>query len=333
MRPAPPLACALALLLSSASRGAVTPLAGRLESADNCQIASVTLTVDRGDTCVTTDSGAFVCGAPGLPGEEVRLILVRHPKCLIFYPPDGRTTLKRPEARESVAVTLVERDSPRWKSTEELRALLRASGLRKDSQGLTPQQLDEKLKAWAGSVREATGADQEAFVRLLVRKQGQIQEFTRVSEVFRRFLKEGVELVEAFERHAPEVPEIAGASGYLIERIRRYNPVFEELKVQGGSYQAIVGSYWGAEAAAGYGSLLAATLAVHSQTLLRVNDLNSLLNRLGQARLHADERQRLKGEVAERNAAWVAESRERLAVLEREVDAYLATLQADLAEF
>jgi hypothetical protein len=338
-----PIALVAALLHASSEAGAATQLVGRLESADNCQVANVTLTIDKGDTCVTTDSGAFVCGAPGLPGEEVRLILTRHPKCLIFYPPDGRTTLKRPEARESVSVTLVERDSPRWKSTDELRALLRASGIRRDSQALTPQQLDERLKSWASAMREAMGHEaaapgaegrnDEAFVRLLVAKQGQIQEFTRVSEVFHRFLNNGRELVAVFRRHAGEVPEIAGAAQYLVHQLQLSSQAFEELTVRGDSYQAIVLSYWGAEAAAGYSRLLEETLTVHRDGLYKVNDLNALINRLALGKPKADEKRRLKQELAERNAAWAADCDARLVTLTRQVDAYLAELKASLADF
>jgi hypothetical protein len=321
------------LLLAAALWAQVTPLVGHLETADNCVVAHLTISVDKGGVCVTTDSGAFVCDAPGLPGDEVRLLLPAHPKCLVFYPPDGRTTLKRPEARESIAVTLVERDSPRWKSTEELRALLRASPIRRDAQGLTPQQLDDRLKAWMVSVREGTGRDNEAFARLLVRKQGQIQEFSRVSEVFHRFINRGRNLVAAFRLHAVGAPFRPEEARFLIDEIHDYNPVFDELAEHGDAYEATVLSYWGQEAAAGYHRLLGLALAAHRETLYRVNDLNVRINALSSGALRGDERRGKLGELADANAAWVAEAGARLDALVPEIDVYLAQLKGALADF
>jgi len=328
---------ALGVAAAAEAAGEVTPLVGHLETADACEVAHVRLLVDKGGPCTTTDGGNFVCDAPGLPGDEVRLLMPSHPKCLIFYPPDGRTTLKRPESRESVTITLVERGSPRWKSTEELRGLIRASTIKKDVQTLSPQQLDARLQGWLESVRAQAGQAGQAsgeFAKLMVRKQGQIQEYQRVTAVFTKFLNRGQEMVEGFRRHASEAVGWIAAQEQLAAAIREYDEVFNEMREQGEAYQAIVLSYWGAPQAADYRRLLDAALDIHRTGIYRLNDVNELINRLNQKQIRGDKaRQEATARVAALTPEITAQVEPRLADLRVRVDAYLAGLKESLAEF
>ncbi len=337
---APLSALAIAVGLSVAIRGAgaqVTPIVGHLETADACEIAHVELVVDKGGPCTTTDSGNFVCPAPGLPGDEARLLLSHHPKCLIFYPPDGRTTLKRPDSHESVTVTLVEKDSPRWKSTGELRGLIRASGLRRDTEGLSPQQLNARFQTWLESVRaqtEKAGEANSEFARLLVKKQGQIQEYTRVTAVFLKFLNRSQEVVDRFQAHAREAVGWIAAEQQLVAVVHDYDEVFKEMQEQNEAYQAIVLSYWGEREAADYQRLLDAALDLHRSGIYRLNDVVGLLNQINQGQIRGTrERQAAAERVAGLTTAITGQVAPRLADLRTRVGSFLAELKGSLAEF
>jgi hypothetical protein len=317
-----------------AAWGEVTKLAGHLETADACQVAHVQLVVDLGGPCTTTDSGNFVCDAPGMPGDDVRLLLSNHPKCLIFYPPNGRTTLKRPEARESVTVTLVEKDSPKWKSTDELRRLLRASPIQHDTKSLTPQQLDARLKEWGESVREQTGQDNEAFLKLMVKKQGQIQEFTRVTAVFARFLNRSKEILAAFRRHAPEAVGFPEAERQMVTVVNVYNEVFNEMSESGGVYQGIVETYWGKSTADEYRRLLDLALQTHREDIYPLNDVLGFINRLNHEKVKDDKARAIAAKTVRESTDTITRRLEaRLAQIEAQTEPFVAKLREGLAAF
>jgi hypothetical protein len=326
-----------ALLLGSPGGGAVwgqvTKLIGHLETADSCQVAQVQLVVDLGGPCATTDSGNFICDAPGRPGDDVRLLLPNHPKCLIFYPPNGRTTLKRPESRESVTVTLVEKDSPKWKSTDELRRLLRASPIQRDTKSLTPQQLDSRLREWAESVKEQTGQENEAFVRLMVKKQGQIQEFTRVTAVLAKFLNRGQEIAVVFRRYAPIAVGFPEAQGHLMETVRAYEPVFNEIKEMGEVYQAVVETYWGKSSADEYRRLLDRALQIHVEDIYPLNDVVTLINQLSYKKIKDKEEQQEAARTIRSTEALTQQLETRLTDLRTQIEPFIVELKADLAAF
>jgi hypothetical protein len=331
-------ALACVLLISSLGRGAlwgqVTKLAGHLETADSCQVAHIQLVVDLGGPCTTTDSGNFVCDAPGMPGDDVRLLLSNEPKCLIFYPPNGRTTIKRPEARESVTVTLVEKDSPKWKSTDELRRLLRASPIQRDTKALTPQQLDTRLREWGESVREQTGQDNEAFIKLMVKKQGQIQEFTRVTILFTKFLNRSKEILAVFRRYAPEAVGFPEAARQMVTTVNIYGEVFNEMSESGAVYQGIVETYWGKSSADEYRRLLDLALKIHREDIYPLNEVLSFINKLNHANVHdkkslataANTIRVQTGDTTRRLEAQLAE-------LEAQTEPFIAKLREGLAVF
>lgn len=321
-------------LVPGTAWGQVTKLVGHLETADSCQVAHVELVVDLGGPCTSTDSGNFVCDAPGLPGDDVRLLLPSHARCLIFYPPNGRTTLKRPEARESITVALVEKDSPKWKSTDELRRLIRASTIQRDTQSLTPQQLDARLREWAESVREQTGQDNEAFVKLMVKKQGQIQEFTKVTTPLTKFLNRGLDFLAVFRRYAPVAVGFPQAEQELMAAVRTYNEVFNELSESGEVYQAVVGTYWGASAAEEYRRLLARALLIHREDIYPLNEAILLINKLNFDQIK-DKQERQAAEKSMRDSTEAITPRldARLAELRAQVEPFIGDLKANLATF
>lgn len=332
-------ALALFLLLSLALvpgtvRGQVTKLAGHLETADSCQVARVQIIVDLGGPCTSTDSGNFVCDAPGLPGDDVRLLLPSHARCLIFYPPNGRTTLKRPEARESITVTLVEKDSPKWKSTDELRRLIRASTIQRDTQSLTPQQLDARLREWAESVREQTGQDNEAFVKLMVKKQGQIQKFTEVTTPLTKFLNRGKDFLAVFQRYAPIAVGFPEAEQELMAAVRTYNEVFNELSESGKVYEAVVGTYWGESSAGEYRRLLDRALQIHREDIYPLNEAVVLINKLNFNQIKdKKERQATVDSLRGSTQAITLRLDARLAELRAQVEPFIGDLKANLATF
>lgn len=332
-------ALAVCVLLAGASGqeaawGQVTKLAGHLETTDSCQVAHVQLVVDLGGPCTTTDSGNFVCDAPGMPGDDVRLLLSNHPKCLIFYPPNGRTTLKRPEARESVTVTLVEKDSPKWKSTDELRRLLHATPIQHDTQSLTPQQLDARLKEWGESVREQTGQDNEAFLKLMVRKQGQIQEFTRVTALFAKFLNRSKEILAAFRRHAPDAVGFPAAEDQMVMVVKAYAEVFNEMSESGAVYQGIVETYWGKSAADEYRRLLDLALQTHREDIYPLNDVLGFINKLNHAKVEDRKSQAIAAKTIRGLTDPLLQRLEpRLAEIEAQTEPFIAKLREGLAAF
>jgi hypothetical protein len=312
----------------------MTKLAGRLETSDSCPVAHVQLVIDMGGACTSTDSGAFICDAPGSPGDDVRLLLSNYPKCLVFYPPGGRTTIKRPEAHESVVVVLVEKDSPKWKSTDELRRLIRASTLQRDTQALTPQQLDTRLKDWAESVREQTGQDNEAFVKLMVRKQGQIQEFTRVTGLFKKFSNRAREILVVFQRYAPIAVGFPEAENELQSKIKPYNEVFNEMKESGDAYQGIVETYWGKPAADEYRRLLDLALQIHKRDIFPLNDALTYINKLNHEKVRDKKSLAIATQAVQGMAEPALQRLEAgLAEVDTQTDPFIAKLRTDLAAF
>lgn len=297
-------------------------------------MSHVQLVVDLGGPCTTTDSGNFVCDAPGVPGDDVRLLLSNEPKCLIFYPPSGRTTIKRPEARESITVTLVEKDSPKWKSTDELRRLLRASPIQHDTKSLTPQQLDARLKEWGESVREQTGQDNEAFIKLMVKKQGQIQEFTRVTSLFTKFLNRSKEILAAFRRWAPEAVGFPEAQRQMASVVGVYGEVFNEMSESGAVYQGIVETYWGKSTADEYRRLLDLALQTHREDIYPLNDVLSFVNKLNHEGVKDE-----KSKATARNTVTVKTGEitrrleGRLSEIETQSGSFIAKLREGLAAF
>jgi hypothetical protein len=319
---------------SGAVQGQVTKLSGHVETADSCQVSHIEIVVDLGGPCATTDSGSFVCDAPGLPGDDVRLILSNYPKCLIFYPPNGRTTLKRLEARESVTVTLVEKDSPKWKSTDELRRLLRASTIQQDTKALTPQQLDARLKEWGESVREQTGQDNEAFIKLMVKKQGQIQEFTRVTSIFSKFLNRSKEILAAFRRHAPEAIGFPEAEKQMVTVVGAYGEVFNEMSESGDVYQGIVETYWGKPLADEYRRLLDLALQTHREDIYPLNDVLGFINKLNHEKVRDKKAKEIAANTIRESTSTITQRLEgRLAEIEAQTKPFVAKLREGLAAF
>lgn len=324
----------MAFLAAAVSAQEVVTLFGRVLTDDGKPMVGIEIRVTGYGGDVTTASGEYQIHLPGLsPGQEVTVYIAGDEggDWVVLWPQPDNVRVSRNDPTD---IVVVEKDSPRLKTTAELRLMFQQSGINEQLSRLTVQDLDTRLAKWADYITRS-GLQQEALLKLLDQKRKQIETLETLSTMLDTYTFWAEEVDSVFARHAVQ------AIGWP-EAGRRFNPLltnynqegYNEFRENRHHFITRVGSYWGEDREEQLAKLFDAVETLHKTWIYPLNEVKELINALNYNRIDSEEeRETAETRVAELTKRLTTGLSDSLATLKESISSHLSELAEESRAF